>query len=56
MLLVSTRKTKFKPDVEFDDLSPGLNIDLGYYIYDGDFMDCKKKKKKKDELLSLLTR
>lgn len=52
-LFASSNKTKFKPDVEFDDLAPGLNIDLGYYLFD-DTMDSKKKKKKKDELLMLL--
>lgn len=52
-LFASSNRTKFKPDVEFDDLAPGLNIDLGYYLFD-DTIDSKKKKKKKEELLMLL--
>lgn len=52
-LFASSNKAKFKPDVEFDDLAPGLNIDLGYYLFD-DTIDFKKKRKKKEELLTLL--
>lgn len=55
-LFASASKSKYKPDVEFDDLGPGLNIDLGYYIADHQMLDNKKKKKRrKEELLSLLS-
>lgn len=54
-LFASSNRTKFKPDVEFDDLAPGLNIDLGYYLDDSQ-VEYKKRKKKKEELLSLLSR
>lgn len=53
-LFASTNKPKFKPEVEFDDLAPGLNIDLGYYLVD-DQLEYKRRRKK-DELLSLLNR
>lgn len=58
-LLASSRKTK-KADVEFDDLAPGLSIDLGYYLFDTTInqpnqTEFKKKKKvKKEELLALI--
>lgn len=57
-LFASTSKVKLKPDVEFDDLAPGLNIDLGYYVFDGQNLhdESKKKRKKREELLSLLSR
>lgn len=54
MLFASTNKPKFKPEVEFDDLAPGLNIDLGYYLVD-DQLEYKRRRKK-EELLSLLNR
>lgn len=53
-LFASTNKTKFKPEVEFDDLAPGLNIDLGYYLVDDQVEN--KRRRKKEELLSLLNR
>lgn len=53
-LFASTRKTKLKLDIEYDDLAPGLNIDLDYYLTDVQVDANKKKKKRKEELLSLL--
>lgn len=52
-LIASSNKTKYKPDVEFDYLAPGLKIDLGFYVPD-DQVEFKKKRKKKEEMLSLL--
>lgn len=54
-LCAGATKPKFKPHVEFDDLAPGLNIDLGYYLTD-DHVDTKKKRKKKEELVLLLNK
>jgi len=54
-IFASVSKPKMKPDVEFDDLAPGLNIDLAYYITD-EQSECTKKRKRKEELLSLLSR
>lgn len=57
-LFASTKRPKFKPDVEFDDLAAGLNIDLGYYLNESDNsrLGFKKKKSKDEELSSLLNR
>lgn len=52
-LIASSKKPKYKPEVEFDDLAPGLRIDLGFYLPD-DYMGCKLKRKRKEEMLSLL--
>lgn len=53
-LVVSSRMTRLKPDVEFDDLAAGLNIDLGYYLYENNNISFKKGKRKKEELVNLL--
>lgn len=52
-LFASSNKPNFKPDVEFDDLAPGLNIDLAYYMADSQ-ADSRYRRKKEEELLSLL--
>lgn len=54
-LIASSKRPKYKPEVEFDYLAPGLRIDLGFYLPD-EYMECKMKRKKKEELLSLLSR
>lgn len=51
-LIASTKKSKFKPEVEFDDLASGLNIDLGYYLNEGNGYD--KGRWKREELAQLL--
>ena len=54
-LFVSSSKPKYKPHVEFDDLAPGLNIDLGYYLT-ADQLETNKKRRKKEELVLLLNK
>lgn len=51
-LFAKTSKPKVKPHVDFDDLAPGLNIDLRYYLTD-DQLEYKKRRKK-EEMVSLL--
>lgn len=56
-LIASSKRPKYKPNVEFDDLAHGLNIDLGYYLGDGNHLESKKKyRKKEEELAALLNR
>lgn len=55
-ICVGKTKPKFKPEIDFDDLAPGLNIDLGYYLTDDQLVDLKRKRRKKEELAHLLTR
>lgn len=52
-LFASSNKPKSKLNVDFDDLAPGLNIDLAYYLADN-LADNRRKRKKEEELLSLL--
>ena len=51
-LFASSRKPRYKPDVEFDDLAAGLNIDLGFYV--NDINNSQFKKRNEDEELSSL--
>lgn len=52
-LFASSNKSKVKASVDFDDLAPGLNIDLAYYMTDTQ-ADNSRRRKKEEELLSLL--
>lgn len=55
-LFASSKKPKFKPDVEFDDLASGLNIDLFNHLSDIYRLDLKEDKRKKEEMTALLNR
>lgn len=51
-LLARSNKPKTKVQVDFDDLAPGLNIDLRYYLSEEQHEF--KKRKNKDEKILLL--
>lgn len=53
-LFASTSKPKYKPHVEFDDLAPGLNIDLGFYLTTDQYYPGGKRKGRKREESTLL--
>lgn len=55
-LFASTAKPRSKAVVDFDDLAPGLNIDLMYYLQDEDQIEFRKKAKKEQELVALLNK
>lgn len=55
-LFASTNKPKSKVAFDFDDLAPGLNIDLMYYLDDDHNGYKTKKAKKEQELVTLLNK